>query len=494
MTAICVGGVTLVIVPLLSLTANLMSRISRASCARMAVSAVHLDETSHHDLVTKVIPKLDGLSPETTESIFLLCSPQYLASNRDFRDAVLRGNSRGILRLVAVDEAHLYAQHGRTFRESICVLSNLFFQPLFWGGGDNCPLFLAMTATMTERLLRNFSKLTHVDWLLKEHQLWSTPTEFRQRNIVMDLHVGDQVKNCGLVEVVKVMKQESNARACVFVNFRSEAIKWSGVLEGLLSDELMRTAVLQINGDMDKSEKFAFIRLFVAAIKKGKFNPRVLVATAAANTGIDAPNLIWVLRVGIPRCLITLLQERGRNARELHTTGMYVVLTDWTIFAYLVLSILKNPPAGEGDEIHDHFFVNSMIGSQTPEKRRATAESQRKEKEKSPTAPLSEANKAENVRIALDDLIDTLHLLFLPAHGCIHLRCETILSTGKNDLPGKYHQTYEPCGSQCYVCNKKYEKYTLPIVYEGTIEFLGSSHFGKTLRDKTISYDEPEAT
>ena len=86
MTAICVGGVTLVIVPLLSLTANLMSRISRASCARMAVSAVHLDETSHHDLVTKVIPKLDGLSPETTESIFLLCSPQYLASNRDFRD------------------------------------------------------------------------------------------------------------------------------------------------------------------------------------------------------------------------------------------------------------------------------------------------------------------------------------------------------------------------------------------------------------------------
>ena len=30
-------------------------------------------------------------------------------------------------------------------------------------------------------------------------------------------------------------------------------------------------------------------------------------------------------------------------------------------------------------------------------------------------------------------------------------------------------------------------------MYEGTIEFLGSSHFGKTLRDKTISYDEPDA-
>ena len=81
-------------------------------------------------------------------------------------------------------------------------------------------------------------------------------------------------------------------------------------------------------------------------MKKGKFNPRALVATAAANTGIDAPRLVWVLRVGMPRCLITLLQERGRNAREVGMTGMYVVLADWVMFAYLVLSILKKPPGG----------------------------------------------------------------------------------------------------------------------------------------------------
>ena len=96
----------------------------------------------------------------------------------------------------------------------------------------------------------------------------------------------------------------------------------------------MRTVVLQINGDMDKSKKCAFICLFVAAIKKGKFNPRVLVATAAANTGTDAPDLIWILRVGIPHCLLTILQEHERNAREVRRTGMFVVLTDWTMFAY----------------------------------------------------------------------------------------------------------------------------------------------------------------
>ena len=127
-----------------------------------------------------------------------------------------------------------------------------------------------MTATMTERLLRNFSRLTLVDWSRKEHQLWSTAREFRQRNIVMDLQVGADVKNSGLVEVVKVLKTNPRARVCVFVNFRSEALKWTGVLEGLLLDELMRTAVLHINLNMDKSKKIAFIRLLLCSYQKGQ--------------------------------------------------------------------------------------------------------------------------------------------------------------------------------------------------------------------------------
>lgn len=88
-----------------------------------------------------------------------------------------------------------------------------------------------------------------------------------------------------------------------------------------------------------------------------------LVATSAKNTGIDAPKLIWVLRLGIPHCLITLLQERGRNALEVRTTGMFIVLADWIMFAYLVIHILTKPPRGDDEEIHDHFFVNLMIGA-----------------------------------------------------------------------------------------------------------------------------------
>ena len=69
-------------------------------------------------------------------------------------------------------------------------------------------------------------------------------------------------------------------------------------------------------------------------------SPRVLAATAAANTGIDQINLAMVIRVGLARCIITLLQEMGRNARRPGMTGVFLVFTDWRMFVKLLLSIL----------------------------------------------------------------------------------------------------------------------------------------------------------
>lgn len=68
---------------------------------------------------------------------------------------------------------------------------------------------------------------------------------------------------------------------------------------------------------MDKNKKFAFIWLFTTAVKMEKtFDQRVLVATTAAHIGTKQPLFNYVLRVGLPRCIITLLQERGRNSRN----------------------------------------------------------------------------------------------------------------------------------------------------------------------------------
>ena len=54
-----------------------------------------------------------------------------------------------------------------------------------------------------------------------------------------------------------------------------------------------------------------------------------MITTAAANTGIDKDTIEIVIRKGVPRDLITLLQERGRNARQVGMNGACFVYTTW---------------------------------------------------------------------------------------------------------------------------------------------------------------------
>ena len=94
-----------------------------------------------------------------------------------------------MLRLAAVDEAHIHAMHGRSFRQSIGVLSDTLFEFLFGDDATVSPLFLAMTVTMPMNLLAAFSALTHVDFCSTDHQIWASAAEFQQRNVSIDLHV-----------------------------------------------------------------------------------------------------------------------------------------------------------------------------------------------------------------------------------------------------------------------------------------------------------------
>ena len=39
------------------------------------------------------------------------------------------------LRLIAIDEAHFYAQHGKLFRRELRILKSIFFSVIFNAGG-----------------------------------------------------------------------------------------------------------------------------------------------------------------------------------------------------------------------------------------------------------------------------------------------------------------------------------------------------------------------
>ena len=153
------------------------------------MKAVHLDEVPDDLVPALLVPKFRRMEPDSSDTLVLVCSPQYLAKRGWFRAELLRCNARGILCLVGVDEAHIHAMHGRSFRDPIRVLRDTFFLVLYGPGAAKSPLFLAMTATMIGNLLALFSALVSVVCFSPTHQLWSTADEFQQRNVSIELRV-----------------------------------------------------------------------------------------------------------------------------------------------------------------------------------------------------------------------------------------------------------------------------------------------------------------
>jgi len=159
LVATMVNGIILVIVPLLALSADQMANIIGAIRDFVSSEGHHLGELSRSQINNDVIPRMDDIQYSTSSTMFLFTSPQQLVVNPTILDALLRCHARQTLRMVAIDEAHLYAMHGRSFRMDIRVLQKILFEIIFKEGAWH-PLFLDMTTTMTISLVESFSTLT----------------------------------------------------------------------------------------------------------------------------------------------------------------------------------------------------------------------------------------------------------------------------------------------------------------------------------------------
>ena len=123
-----VGGIVVVIVPLLTLCADQIRKILEASPKYASCEAQHIDDCSTAEIKKTIIPRIDAIGNESSSVMFIFISPQKLNSCGAIRAAILRAHLRKTLRLVAIDEAHLYAIHGRSFRGELRLLHASFFE------------------------------------------------------------------------------------------------------------------------------------------------------------------------------------------------------------------------------------------------------------------------------------------------------------------------------------------------------------------------------
>ena len=130
---IMLRGIVLIIIPLLSILADQIRKFRDANQAFGSVSVYHLDELAQgsDSKTQELFDMLSTLKRDTSSTIFLFSSPQFLIKHDNFRIALVSQARKGILRLVKLDEVHLHIQHGCSFREDINMLRDYFFVPIF---------------------------------------------------------------------------------------------------------------------------------------------------------------------------------------------------------------------------------------------------------------------------------------------------------------------------------------------------------------------------
>ena len=148
-------GGTICIVPLLSLGADQVNK----TMLRTANEAVHLDDLLDDD-VSELLLLIKEMDDKTT--VMLYSSPQFLTERFPSFIKLLLQSFR--IRMIVVDEIHLFAQFGRSFRSEFNDLKTKLFLKV-----PKKTIMLFLTATCTNRIKKTFENcigvsITHTHW------------------------------------------------------------------------------------------------------------------------------------------------------------------------------------------------------------------------------------------------------------------------------------------------------------------------------------------
>ena len=94
MVATMVNGVILVIIPLLALTSDQISNITTAIQDHGSMEAHHLDDTNPAIIRGEIIPRIEQIPYNTSSTMFIFSSPQFIVENPPIIEAILQCHAR----------------------------------------------------------------------------------------------------------------------------------------------------------------------------------------------------------------------------------------------------------------------------------------------------------------------------------------------------------------------------------------------------------------
>eukprot|EP00984_Skeletonema_dohrnii_P032361 scaffold26378_cov206-Skeletonema_dohrnii-CCMP3373.AAC.2 len=439
------------------------------------VETHNLDEFPTDDgghKLARLVKRIDELKETTTSTIFLFTSPQFLCkqTSEALLTALISSRRRNVLRVVGIDEAHLFVQHS-SFRVEIHMLTELFFKKIFDEDDKSHPIFLAMTATMPLQYIPKLEELTNVS-LEKCREFRPAPEHFMQQNIKMEYHVNTVTFATALDKLVTVIRNTVSDTVVVLTTLPATAKSLEAKLCEKLNKAKCNVDVVIVHGQLPKMDKFINMRLFCAKLVFEYFCPRALVTNGAGNTGIDSPSVTGMVRAGWAMNLPTVLQERGRCARGERMSGFIDYLCNIKSLLenlHLIYELGASSAGGGGN--NEPSSKNTDENASYKRVRKLCVIRMENEKKKS----LEEKEVMQ---------LEVLKFFCLNA-GCYHLKAAAYLSAGKL----KPVDTSERCQNMCSMCDGSWHKLHKPVVQMQLISWFQSFEF----REPIKTADDPHS-
>jgi len=125
-------GIILIFIPLLTLSADVMSKFTCANQKLGAITVQHLNELidANKQVYYDLLEQCRSLRWSTT-TVFIFMLPQFLINHPEARKVFIDCSHCTTLRVIALHEVYIHVQHGTSFCSEIQALQVLFFSKIF---------------------------------------------------------------------------------------------------------------------------------------------------------------------------------------------------------------------------------------------------------------------------------------------------------------------------------------------------------------------------
>jgi superfamily II DNA helicase RecQ len=281
------GGCTIVVVPLLSLRADLMAR-----CQALGIACVSWESRRPPDEAAIVL-----VTPESTE-------------NPDFHTFLNRQRLLRRLDRIVIDKCHVILNQQKDFRPAMARLGQLV-------SARTQLVFLTATLPPTtedmflQRIQHHCSKVSiYRARTSRRNMAYRVFRPMLPHGVPREPH--QWLASADVLALIRArICQARDGRVIVYANIKSQV----NTISRELSCELYYSAVLDQTGVLQRFQSGQTC---------------LIAATSALGMGIDIPDIWYVIHLGRPRTLLDYGQESGRAGRDrLASKAIIIHLQGW---------------------------------------------------------------------------------------------------------------------------------------------------------------------